>query len=46
MDEVICSILDLIQIVGDQLRGSAKHKLVLDFDQVVTSKGVKSGHLG
>lgn len=46
MDEVVCSFLYFIQVVSNQLGGSAKQKLVLDFNQVVTRLGVQSGHLG
>lgn len=45
VDEILCSLHDVVELVGHILHGSEQLELILYLDQVVTSVGVKSWHL-
>jgi hypothetical protein len=45
VNEILCSLHDVVELVGHILHGSEQLELILDLNQVVTSVGVKSWHL-
>lgn len=45
INEIICGLNDVVELVGNILHGAEKLELILDLDQVVSTVGVQSWHL-